>query len=1218
MAWTNQQQQVINSRNHNLLVSAAAGSGKTAVMVERIIERISDPDHPANIDRFLVVTFTNAAASEMKERIMKALDAKVEKDPQNAHLLKQLACITRAQITTIHSFCLNLIREHFMEIDLDPGFRVADETEVALLLEECAGEVLEAAYADPDEAFEAFLACYVTGRDDHGLEEMLKDGYDFVRSGTDPKGWLATAAEQFQVAREDLNDKQWMRFYVKMLRQDFQELLDLYDDLYERIQPDHIPAGYKKTITAEYESLEILREGTDLSSMIQFKNRWKKGRLAGGKKSIPECDEIRERRDIATKLLDQLLTRVPDDIDDIVEEMQACYLPMKGYCNLIASLIDVMAERKRERNLVDFADFEHFALSILSDGVDEEGNLIPSAIAMEKKAFFDEIYVDEYQDTNEIQEAIILLLCGESVGKHNLFTVGDVKQSIYRFRQAKPDLFLDRYQRYDEGLAGSELIELQNNFRSRKEVLAATNLVFYKIMKEALGGIEYTERVSLIPGRTFEEQEGVDYRTELLLLDIDDEIEVKSIEAEADMIGYRIKEMVEAGEYEYRDMVILLRATSEKAEKMQERLEKMGIPAYCESKKGSFLATEVQIVMNTLKVLDNERNDIPFASFLRAPFVGLSAEDMVYMTSLLSVEAGQVCPLSEHFHYYLKEGKNEALLGKLHKAAAFLQEFRAKKTYLSLYDLIFEMIMKTDYFHYAGAMPGGKRRQANLLMLMEKAKTFENGSFKGLFQFVRYMQQLQEYKIEYGEANVLGEKENVVRIMTIHKSKGLEYPVVFVSNLEKGFNDRDTSKPILLHTDYTLGPNVIWPATREKKKTLIRMAIEEKIREENRGEELRVLYVAMTRAKEKLILTATPRDVEKMIFNQLKRRKVAPTAYEIKKAKCYLDWIMMALRDDDMMGPVYESFHPGSGWDNVDSPFVAKIWNTYMLSMLEAEEYMKMAKRRAIIARDLHEQVDEEKKAAIAEEFQWSYDFGEEALKRMKYSVSEIKHKYMELMEQSDEVDTDTDESPKQQKADKPAKPGSKTFDPMVPKFLQKEVAVSPTTRGSAVHKCMELLDFSKEYTEASLDEAIRTFIAQGKVDDCYDVIPQDEILWFLHSDLGRRSGIAKAADQEFKERQFVMGLPLHRLEESCDSGELVVVQGIIDLYFVEDGEIVLVDYKTDQVKQEDGEQELLNRYKAQLDSYKQALEQTTGMKVKEIYISSFALRKNIEVIIDE
>ncbi len=1223
MAWTDKQQQVIDSRNQNLLVSAAAGSGKTAVMVERIIERISDSEHPVDIDHFLVVTFTNAAAAEMKERIMKALDEKVMKDPQNPHLLRQLARIQRAQITTLHSFCLNLIREHFMDIDLDPGFRIGDEAELGLLLEEAISAVLEDAYETRDDDFLAFLESYVTGRDDANVEKMLKEAYHFVRSNPDPKAWILNALAQFEVDADHLFEQPWMKFYEKDLIAEMDDILAQYDQIYEMVSMDHIPAGYQKPITKEWLSLQGLKEKKTIPDYIAFSKVWEKGKL-GRKNSAPECEIVKNNRTRVTNQIKEFFTKLPEDSDGIAKELRKCHAPMKGYAGLLIDLLDTMASMKKERNMIDFADFEHFALAILSDGMDEDGKLIPSAVAMEKKAFFDEIYVDEYQDTNEIQEAIILLLCGEGIGKHNLFTVGDIKQSIYQFRQAKPELFIRRYDRYDAGVEGCELIELQNNFRSRKEVLESTNQVFYKIMKRELGDIDYTKRVSLIPGRTFEENE-TDHRSELLLLEYDKESEENKIEAEADMIGHRILSMVEAGEYEFRDMVILLRSTSNKAEKIQERLEKLGIPAYCESKKGSFDATEVQIVMNTLKVIDNERNDIPFASFLRAPFVGMTSEELVYMTSEFNLEPGQKCPLCEHFHYYGEHGEDEVIVAKIQKAQRFLTDFKKKKTYLSLYDLIMEIVTVTNYFHYVGAMPGGKRRQANLRMLMEKAKTFENGSFKGLFSFVRYMNQLQEYKLEYGEANVLGEKENVVRILTIHKSKGLEYPVVFVSDLAKSFNMMDVNNQVLLHSDYYMGPNVIWPETREKKSSILKDTIASKMRNEILGEELRMLYVAMTRAKEKLILTGIITDMDKLLEATFDKRDLVPTVAEVKRGRCYLDWILMALRDDEAMGPFYENHRPGQGWENRNSPFVVRVWNSFMLSELEAKSFLKAAQKRVQILEEIHGGIDHDKLDAIIKEFDWTYEYEEEALKPVKYSVSEIKHKYMELMEQSLEVENQegmlgelNHDVTRETVSESPIDGQDDHKEPTKPNFLKESVEVSPTSRGTAVHKCMELLDFAKEYTKEMLDEEIKSVIASGRVDDCYDVIPQDEILWFLQSEIGQRCKMAAKLHQDYKEKQFVMGIPLHRLSDEVDSSELVIVQGIVDLYFVEDGEIVIVDYKTDRVRKADGEITLLNRYKAQLDSYKLALEQVTGMKVKEVYISSFTLRKNIEVKTDE
>lgn len=1233
MAWTNKQQSVIDSRGENLLVSAAAGSGKTAVMVERIIQIVSDEANPVDIDRLLVVTFTNAAAAEMKERIMNALEKKVEEQPGNEHLMRQIARVQKAQITTIHSFCLNLIREHFMEIDLDPGFRIGEEGEISLLEQDAITEVLEEAYEKKDEDFLTFLESYWSGKSDKRIEELILQAYTFARSGKNPKQWLEQAQQMFSYDIDTLLSQEWAQYLNCDIVYDVEEILENYETLYEIAKSDGIPDGHKKAIEEEYERVQLFRDASKLNDYIYAASSWSKTAVRGragkqhDKELVKQLMELRkDTHEMIEKLIDK---KLPKSMKDIETQMKQCQKPMEAFTGLVLRFMEVIVAKKKEKNLVDFSDLEQFALEILMAGYDKDGNPIPSKTAMEQKEFFAEIYVDEYQDTNEIQEEIIGLISGDSIGKHNLFMVGDLKQSIYGFRQAKPELFINRYYRYQEPSKEHKLIELQNNFRSRKEVLNLTNYLFYKMMMKELGGIAYDEKVSLFPTAQFP-MEGIDAAAEIHLLNKDDgDLELTDIEAEAAMIGYRIREMV-AGEHpqmvtytdedgsqglrkaEYKDIVILLRTVSGWGETIQEQLNKMGIPAFCESRKGSFTSVEVQTVMSTLKVFDNEQQDIPFAAFLRAPFIGLSGEEMVIMKSVKKLEDGQSCPLSEHMEACLQAGiegfegkpfeneQYEELLKKLQKAKHILETFRTKKSYLSIPDLIWELLEATGYYDLAGAMPSGDRRQANIRMLIQKAKTFEQGSYKGLFRFVRYMEQLREYDIDYGEANVQGEHENLVRIMSIHKSKGLEYPIVFVSGLSKQFNMMDTHSSILMHSDYYFGPDAINLETREKRPTLLKQVISLKLQEEILGEELRILYVAMTRAKEKLIMTGTVKKFADTLDRNINCLVEGTCSYfGMKNAKCYLDWILMALSRHPSMQPVYESYFPKRqiDYEKVDAAELKiRICSVLELAGLEAETFVENAQKKARLYKELSEYENQEAVYQIREQFDWEYPHQKECGYKIKYSVSELKQKSQQAFDQEEEFHSSTEAEP----------------EAIVPDFLRKQVKVSGTSRGTAVHKCMELLDFTKDYSEENLKEEIHQWILQGKIDeDCEGLIPIRQIIWFLRSRVGKR--IQKAAKQNkvYKEKQFVIGLPLSWLEEESESAELAVVQGIIDLYFVEENEIVLVDYKTDRVKK--GQEDvLIGHYQAQLESYRQALEQMTGLKVKEIYITSLTLRKNI------
>ncbi|MDO4942357.1 MAG: helicase-exonuclease AddAB subunit AddA [Lachnospiraceae bacterium] len=1220
MGWTKEQKRVIDARGRNLLVSAAAGSGKTAVMVERIIALVSDEAHPVDIDHLLVVTFTNAAASEMKERIMNALEKKVQDDPGNQHLLRQIARVHKAQITTIHSFCLNLIREHFMEVDLDPGFRIGEEGEIGLLHQDALEEVLEEAYEEKNEAFLDFVESYASGKTDKKIEEMILHAYTFARSGAKPQIWLKEAEQVFYADEEVLLKQDWVTYLLKEISADVQEIEANYDRILEMAQDTGIPDGHRKAVEEEYDRIESFRKAETLNDFIEAASGWKKTAIRGRAGKQHDKEKVKQMmglRKATQDMIDRFIERkLPQDEKSIVRDMKQCRKTMSAFVNCVLRFMEIVQKKKKEKNLVDFSDLEQYALQILTEGYDEDGNPIPSKTALEKKKYYAEIYVDEYQDTNEIQEAVIRLISGDSIGKHTLFTVGDVKQSIYGFRQAKPELFISRYYDYRGESKEHELIELQNNFRSRKEVLHTANYLFYRLMKRELGGIEYDKSASLVPTMGFP-TDHMDAAAELHLLHLDDGVTAMSdVEAEAVMIGQRIREMIDGDtpqlvtciqedgtkglrKAEYRDIVILLRTVSGWGETIQEQLDRMGIPAFCESAKGSFSTIEVQTLMSILKVLDNERQDIPFAAFLRAPFIGLSGEEMVWMSSLKELEQGQTCSMADHMRNYLEHGDRTEIIQKLQKADAFLREFRCKKQYLSIPDLIRDILDSTGYYHMIGAMPAGERRQANVRMLIQKAKQFENGSYKGLFYFVRYMEQLKEYDIDYGEANVQGEHENLVRIMSIHKSKGLEYPIVILAGMSKKFNMMDSRNAVLMHSDYHFGPDAVLLETREKHPTLLKKMIALKIQEEIISEEMRILYVAMTRAKDKLLMTGAVKKLSDQLDKNHRRRKKNPGYFDIKTAGSYMDWILMAFAYHPAMKPVYESYFPADNtvYDEEGvSDLKVRVTSPSDLEEIELDSRDAAEQQKAKLFHEIVHYEEIEVLQALKTELDQKYRYQSECDRRMKYSVSEIKHRSQQ------ELDEETAF----------ASVGIKESDPLVPDFLKKEKQISPTGRGTAVHKCMELLDFTKDYTEESLKETLQLWIAQGKIDeDCEKVISLKEILWFLHSRVGKRVKNAAKEGHVCKETQFIIGIPLKELEEGTDSMELAVVQGIIDLYFVENDEIVLVDYKTDRVRR--GEEEILiGHYQAQMRSYQRALEQTTGKKVKEIYLASLTLRKNI------
>ena len=863
MPWTKQQQKVIDQRDADILVSAAAGSGKTAVLVERIIQKITDDKHPIDVDHLLVVTFTKAAAGEMKERIMAALDEKVREFPGNQHFVKQLSLIHKAQITTIHSFCMNLIRDYFYVLGIDPSTAPGDEGRLSAIRQEVLDDLLEEAYEKKEEDFINLIESYSPGKNDNIISEYILKLYQNARSHREPFKWLDQAEENISVETlEQFEQAPFMKIILRDARISIDGALNLIKEALELSLSSGGPYFYEKTFRKDLEIVTKISEAQTFSKLCEVFVKIEKPRLSGRKKKTDESDEMLQEqckllRAQAYGLLDDLKAAYfYENESEIFHELKRIKSPIRGLIHLTREFMMRYDEKKKNENIMDFDDMEHFALDLLIDHYDEQGNPVPSKIAKEKSDGYEEIYIDEYQDSNYIQDAILRSVSKEAEGGHNMFMVGDVKQSIYSFRLARPELFLEKYHGYQQKGEEYQLIELRNNFRSRSEVLTFVNDVFYQIMHEDLGNIEYTKNVALVP--TMEFEQGCDAQTEILLLESKEvkNSEEDAVVLEARMIASRIHEMVNGekpmmvtGKDEegntilrkarYSDIVILLRSMKGNAEVIQKELMDAGIPAFANSQKGYFDTVEIRTLLSLLSVVDNIYLDIDLAAVLRSPMIGMSEEEL----GRLKVDGGK-----NSLYECLCETK-ESIKGSK-KALQLLELLRDAKTYLSLTQLIWLALEKTGYYYYAGAMPQGKKRQGNILMLIEQAKTFESSQIKGLFHFVRFMEQCKEYDMDYGEANTMSEDQDLVRISSIHKSKGLEYPIVFVSKIHQKFNLRDANGSMIFHGDYFIGADHIDPIRRTKKKTILKNLIRNQMNQESLGEELRVLYVAMTRAKE--------------------------------------------------------------------------------------------------------------------------------------------------------------------------------------------------------------------------------------------------------------------------------------------------------------------------------------------------------------------------------
>ncbi len=1185
VTYTKEQQQVIDLRGRNILVSAAAGSGKTAVLVERIIKRLTKDENPINVDELLIVTYTEAAASEMKERIHSAIEKALEEEPENEHLQHQATLIHQARITTIHRFCLSVIREHFHHIQLDPGFRIGDEAELKLLKREAVEATLEQAFVEKTPEFIEFVESFATGKDDRKLEEMILQLYEFSRSYPNPREWLEGCVKQYDVKTPcELEEKSFVKELLREAKWYVEDMISVAKFGISICEEEGGPAPYADTLQKDIILLNELVETDSLESLQKKLRTLKWSTLARVSKksayeeSIEQVKEIREEIKAIVKMLTEKYCFAT--LKEMQEDMSAVKKQMEILIQLVLTFEEVFVEKKRSRNLIDFSDMEQFALQILT--TEEDGTFVPTQVAKEYQEQFQEVMIDEYQDSNYVQEAILTSVSKVSQGIYNVFMVGDVKQSIYRFRLSRPELFMEKFNTYSLEESQTQRIDLHKNFRSRREVLNSTNYIFEQIMTNKLGGIAYDEKAALYVGASYEEIPGNE--TEVLMIETPDAKADERMELEAIAVAQRIKKLKaeqkvldkKTGEYRsvsYKDIVILMRSLKGWSDVFAKVLKDEGIPTYSASREGYFATQEIQLLMNYLRVLDNPMQDIPFTAVLSGMFAEITSNELAQLRSAYPEGCMYESVLS-----YLEVGENKELKQKLDVFMATFNSFRARVPYTAIHVLLEQILEETGYGNYIAALPGGEQRIANVEMFREKAVAFESTSYKGLFNFVRYMEQLQKYNVDYGEANLMEEDADVVTLMSIHKSKGLEFPVVFVAGLGKSFNMQDVKSEMVIHPELGIGIDRVDAKNRVKIPTLLKKVIQHKSQMESIAEELRVLYVAMTRAKEKLILTGTATDFEKMLrsYSSLENRNEKTLPYNLLAgALKYFDWILPAL-------------YRKKAWDDV--PIVSIKITKEELSREAVEEEMISQLSKDILYHWNTEIVyDKEAREQIETQFAYKYPHIHRQKMKQKLSVSELKKKvYLEEAELEEE-----------------------TVYPLLPKFLQEEESISGASRGTAYHKVLELLDFSKNYDEKVLKAVINQKQQEGFLSgEMAEVVKVQDLLLFLNSNLGKRMQGAAKRGMLYAEQPFVLGVPANTVYPDVE-GEILLVQGIIDAFFEEDGEIVVLDYKTDRVH---AESELLQKYRTQLAYYGEALERLTGKQVKEKLIYSFALRKVIEV----
>lgn len=1241
--WTAEQQKVIDTRDRNLLVSAAAGSGKTAVLVERILAMVKDPVRPLDIDQLLVVTFTRAAAGEMKERIGQALQKSLEEDPENEHLQRQQTLLHHAQISTIHGFCSYVIKNYFQMIDLDPVYRMADEGEIRLLKSDVIQNVMEEQFAAKEPSFTRFVESYATGKRDDGLDDMVLKLYEFSMSYPWPEQWLEECREAYKMdSPEKVQKSIWVQELMQEAKKRLSSVREAICENRKIAMSDGGPYLYDEALAADQQMVEEFLAAESFDEIVHAMNGMTFKKLSGKKADDVDAarkEQVKAERDACKKEVQKLQGQFfTKDSAEIAEEIASCAEPIGVLIDLTEQFAKAFAEKKRSKNILDYADLEHFALQILVQ--QEDGKLVRTDAARELSEQFREIMIDEYQDSNFIQEALLSAVSGEEDGRWNRFMVGDIKQSIYGFRLARPELFLEKYHTYAKEDGDCQRIDLDRNFRSRPEVLETANYVFRKLMSPELGGIAYDDAASLHPGASFpvpqNKQKNIStnkgfmkeatvespasgtwnaaYATEILLLDDkapeleDDKSRETKMETEAAAVAARIREMAdheeivdkETGEYrkiQYRDIVILLRAISGWSETFSRVLQAAGIPAYSTSKTGYFSTQEIVTVLNYLHLCDNPCQEIPFTAILRSPICGCTDKELAAVRCVdKDVKIYEACGK------YIAEGEDAALRAKLQRFWEQLEKMRSRVPYTPIHELITEILEETGYGGYASAMPGGVQRRANLEMLVEKAVEFEATSYRGLFNFIRYMEQLQKYEVDFGEVNIYGESANTVRIMSIHKSKGLEFPVVFLSGMGKSFNQMDSRAALVLHSRMGIGADAIDPERRVRQATLPLQIIRQSMKLENLAEELRVLYVAMTRPKEKLIMTGMASKLENKIKQcaaHTGRREELLSYQTLSSASGYLDWILPAFSRNRCFDVLYETYGLTG---NAENPLYAeKIPVTIRLvspAGLVEEEVLHQMERavneQKIIEIPGQPSHDEALKQLVEERFSYHYPYEDEKQIPVKVSVSQLKKAGMEESEIGKELF------------------GTEELEPIVPAFMKKENAERMTgaDRGTAYHRLLECLDYRRAYSIGELAAQTKELVAAGKMTkEAADCIYFQSVLTFAKSPVGMRMRNAFLNGTLKREQPFVMSIPAREADASYPESETILVQGIIDAWFSEGEEIVLVDYKTDRVQET---RELKKRYEKQLAYYQQALERTTGKKVKEKIIYSLALGEEL------
>ena len=1267
--WTPEQESAIMSPKDSnlgaqtLLVAAAAGSGKTAVLVERIITRLKDMENPLSVQELMVVTFTKAAAAEMSARIGVALAKAMESTDDKAlqaRLERQLNLLPSAHISTLHSFCQWVIRSYFYKLDIPPTARIGNEAEMALLKQEVLENLLKEAYENNTYGIFDLSDFFSDDKSDAGLQDKVLSLYEFAMSQSNPDGWMRRAVEPYEAAqKQDLRDTLWGR----AMWDDQQAEIDRIADRIEAMEPlIESPVGPKKWDKVYQEQLAALAQlkgaetWSDLVDVCRNLDTFTKASFTSLGKALEKgevdgalADEFKslgsQNKDSLKGMKNGLF-----HIDESVLQQQ-----FKDQYPLIHNLVELTIafhkaydEAKKEQGIMDFSDLEHLCLALLVEpGTEDDPQ--PSEVALELQDTFKEIMVDEYQDTNGVQETIINLISRVD----NRFYVGDVKQAIYSFRMADSSLFMNKYNTY--GLMNDAVerrIDLAKNFRSHENILTTTNFIFYQIMTQEAAELDYGEKESLIPGRIVEEapSDWVGGAVELHLLDTSDTNrsdetegdsetagdEPENNERELDFIIQKIKELHASKkqvqnadgsfrQIQWRDFAVLRRSLAGWGTRAVAAMRQAGIPAVVNERDGYFEAQEIQLLLSLLQIIDNPEQDLPMAAVLHSGLVGLDANELGALRLTGDGSLWSVMPL------YAEQAQDERLLQFL----AHIERWRTLSRRHGVADLLWDVYETLDYVNYVGAMPNGLVRRANVMALYERAKGFESSGFRGLFRFLRFVESLRDSNQDMAVANVVTEADDVVRLMTIHKSKGLEFPVVFLSGVQKKFNTMDFNSPLLVDKNGGIGLKGYYPDIRVSYPSMPWLYCKSIKSDAMKAEEQRILYVALTRARDKLFLTGyINKEIkkEKGVGAHIKHAALtqpqALGANLIKAGNSYLHWLLIAFaRHLDGGAPLRNiiELEGETNFDLLDRQCQVKV-EIHDGSLYGDLDYRADVDETTInTVRALGKVNDVALPEEIVQRFAFTYPNPVAAKTTAKISVSELKRRFAERdaeavsatdvsMQQKPVISCDITEDTTGENAildtSIPTISGTELADSV---FGRKPLAIAVADEvvtgaqwGTLMHEAMQWLPV-KKYTQKSMTDMLDSLQAEGKFSDEERSLLSDRSLYgFFNSDLGQRLIASKRVERELP---FSMLFDGNRVYPDVENGERLFLQGIIDTVFVEDDQWVLVDYKTDRVKSGD---ELIRRYKIQMDLYKEALERLTNMPVKASYIYSFRLHEAV------